>query len=260
MFVKVRLLRGYQKILTYKIPDDWSKYNLIGSVISVPIQNRTTQAVVLGIEEDVPKDGKFEIKEATAKDLMPQDYKYHEFTTKLSKFYFLEKEFFYRRFRSFFKASEKYKNYKSFINSVVNSSEPKDITLTGPQKDIVEYAARSIQKPKYDPILIHGVTGSGKTEVYRELIQKNFELDKSTILLLPEVSLAMQFQNIFENGFGDKITVIGFHSASTKKEKDILWKHLIEKKPCLIIGVHLPIILPVPNLGLTIVDEEHETG
>jgi len=257
MFVKVRLLKGYQKILTYKIPDGWETDNLIGSVISVPIRNRTTQAVVLGIEKS-SGNVRFDIKEAIARDLMPEDELYHEFASKLSKFYFLDPEFFYKRFRGFFNVV-KTKEPK-ISGKLENEIISKNVVLTDSQNQVVDYSSKFLNKPKYEPILVHGVTGSGKTEIYRELIQKNFELGKTTILLLPEVSLSLQFQNIFEKRFGDEIPIIGFHSASTKREKDILWKYLIDKKPCLIVGVHLPIILPIPNLGLIIIDEEHETG
>ncbi|MFH0898840.1 MAG: primosomal protein N' [bacterium] len=86
-----------------------------------------------------------------------------------------------------------------------------------------------------------------------------FEKKKSTILLLPEVSLSLQFEYLFKRDMPSLI-VYGFHSASKASEKKALWQNLLKGTPMLIIGVHLPMLLPIQNLGLIIIDEEHETG
>jgi len=82
---------------------------------------------------------------------------------------------------------------------------------------------------------------------------------KSGLLLLPEVSLAMQFQALLTRSLPG-VVIYGFHSASKIKEKRQLWEDLLAGRPILIIGVHLPVLLPIQNLGLIIVDEEHEHG
>jgi len=159
---------------------------------------------------------------------------------------------------------------KRFRNFIEQQAEEKSFLLEDekvqPLNNLSEsqiYAFKKIEpavtKAKYQVSILHGVTGSGKTEIYKHLILRCFEMQKSTILLLPEVSLAMRFEAIMKATFGQQ-NVLGFHSASTNQHKKLLWKSLINHSPCLIIGVHLPVLLPIANLGMIVVDEEHEVG
>ena len=108
--------------------------------------------------------------------------------------------------------------------------------------------------------MLHGVTGSGKTEVYKQLIIHAFKEKKSTILLLPEVTLAVQFERLLKSQLPVEIPIVSFHSATDAKTKKLLWKYCMENYPQLIIGVHMPVLLPLSNLGCIIIDEEHESG
>jgi primosomal protein N' (replication factor Y) len=110
------------------------------------------------------------------------------------------------------------------------------------------------------PTVIHGVTGSGKTEVYKKLITATCESGKTVILLLPEVTLAIQFYNLLRKQLPSSIELRSFHSATTIKEKKQTWQLLVSGHPLVLLGVHLPILLPIANLGLIIVDEEHDVG
>ena len=83
---------------------------------------------------------------------------------------------------------------------------------------------------------------------------------KTVLLLLPEVTLASQFIHLLRAQLPENIQLFDFHSGTTPKNKKLLWKALLEQKPIVIIGVHLPVLLPIANLGLIVVDEEHETG
>ena len=76
-----------------------------------------------------------------------------------------------------------------------------NVLLTSEQQNIVDYLKPFISNPDYKPTLIHGVTGSGKTEVYNKLIQECIDNNKSVLLLLPEVSLSLQFERIFRKSF-----------------------------------------------------------
>ena len=94
---------------------------------------------------------------------------------------------------------------------------------------------------------------------YKKLISHALAHQKTCLIMLPEVSLAIQFEHIFNKALSNA-SVFSFHSASSKKEKNNLWRALIDQQPLVIIGVHQPIFLPIANLGLIIVDEEHESG
>lgn len=80
------------------------------------------------------------------------------------------------------------------------------------------------------------------------------------LLSLPEVSLALEFEQRLRKEFSETIPLFSFHSATSAKNKKIVWQQLLDGKPVVIIGVHLPVLMPIANLGLIIIDEEHEVG
>ena len=262
MYVLVRLLKGYPKPLFYKIPQNLdNKNDLIGKIVQVPLKNKFTPALVLKTYQSLPEKVPFAIKEISSVKSFPNDIPFHSFIEKISNFYFTQPLHFYQRIRNFLLKPEKNKvteDIEIFSSSEIKTSEK--ILLTDEQQIVTDYLEQFIEKPKYTPVLLHGVTSSGKTEIYKKLIIKCIEDNKTVILLLPEVSLSLQFQHLLQNQLPSNINIIGFHSATKNSEKKELWNCLLKNKPILIIGVHMPMILPISNLGLIIIDEEHETG
>ena len=106
--------------------------------------------------------------------------------------------------------------------------------------------------------LLHGVTSSGKTEIYVQLIQKQLELGKQVLYLLPEIALTTQLVQRLQDYFGDKVAV--FHSRYSGNERVEVWNNMLNnsEKAQVIIGARSSLLLPFNNLGLIIVDEEHE--
>ncbi|MEO9258253.1 MAG: primosomal protein N', partial [Crocinitomicaceae bacterium] len=110
-----------------------------------------------------------------------------------------------------------------------------------------------------DVCLLHGVTGSGKTEIYEELIQEQLDLGKQVLFLLPEIALTTQLIERLSKYFGDLIGV--YHSKFNQNERVEIWNALLENNATkfrIILGARSSIFLPFQNLGLVIVDEEHE--
>ena len=270
MYVEVKLLKGFKKILTYKLSSNLENSkeipnikDLIGKIISVPIKNSVQHAIILKTKTNRPA-GPFKIRETLDLSLFPEDKLYHKFTNNISKFYFVNQIHFYQRVQNLIYQTDTKKRISPLKKQIIEA-KPKetfnvDVKLTTEQQSVVDYVAPGIEKKTYKPVLLHGVTASGKTEVYKTLIIKNFEKLKTTILLHPEVSLSMQFQKLLTKQLPPNIPIFGFHSATKNVEKKEMWKSIIENKPILILGVHLPILLPINNLGLIIVDEEHEKG
>ena len=258
IWVQVRLLKGFQQPLYYKIPTEWSPKPQIGTIIKVPIRTQMTPAVVLKTFDQKPETT-FDIKDAIAPERFPPDTHYQHFIKKVADFYFIDPVHFYQRIKSFLLTKKKSSLDHQFPSSYRDTT-PKEITLTDEQQSVFDYLNPKLAAPVFTPTLVHGVTGSGKTEIYKKLITSSITLNKTVVFLIPEVSLAVQFYHIFKKQLPPNIPVFGFHSASKPKEKRDLWQHLTEQKACLIVGVHLPIMLPIANLGLIIVDEEHETG
>jgi len=104
--------------------------------------------------------------------------------------------------------------------------------------------------------LLHGVTGSGKTEVYMNIIEHYIKQNKQSIMLVPEISLTTQTIDRFQKRFGNKIAV--FHSRLTKKEKFIQWTKVYNHEVDVVIGARSAIFAPIKKLGVIVIDEEHE--
>jgi len=209
----------------------------------------------------LPSNIDFDIKELIDLEKFPQDYLYNSFIEKISKFYFTQPLHFYQRIRNFLlKQKTTKKNIEIISPHTPDLEKHLNVSLTQEQQNVLDFLQNFTDEPSYAPTLLHGVTSSGKTEIYKKLIIECIQKNKSVVLLLPEVSLSIQFQHLLKNQLPQNISIIGFHSASKNSEKKELWQNLVNNKPTLIIGVHLPILLPIPNLGLIIVDEEHETG
>lgn len=129
----------------------------------------------------------------------------------------------------------------------------RDITLTPEQREIVE----EIEKDSKKYYLIHGITGSGKTEIYIELLKRAYGDGKNSIFLVPEISLTPQIINRFHLEFGDELAVL--HSKLTESEKNLQWELIGSGKKRVVLGVRSAIFAPIKNLQYIIIDEEHET-
>jgi primosomal protein N' (replication factor Y) (superfamily II helicase) len=131
---------------------------------------------------------------------------------------------------------------------------PKNHTLTSQQSEIVDSVKTAAGNPAVH--LIYGITGSGKTEVYIEIIRFYLEKGLGTILLIPEISLTPQMVDRFHTGFGSTIAIL--HSQLTERQRFEQWQQIRKGECRIVIGARSAIFAPVTNLGLIIVDEEHE--
>lgn len=125
--------------------------------------------------------------------------------------------------------------------------------LTLEQKQVLE----KIHLNSFQPYLLHGVTGSGKTEVYMRLIEQVLTNGKEAIILVPEISLTPQFIETFTHRFPDQIAVL--HSRLSDGEKYDEWRKIERKEVSIVIGARSAIFAPFTNLGIIIIDEEHST-
>lgn len=142
---------------------------------------------------------------------------------------------------------EKKEHYR--VNYVLDEIEKKELTVE--QAKVVDEV---INNPR-DIYLLHGVTGSGKTEVYMEMIDYYLRLGKTSIVLVPEISLTPQMVNRFQRRFGNKIAAI--HSALSDGEKYDEWRRISRGEASIVIGARSAIFAPFENIGIIIVDEEH---
>lgn len=135
----------------------------------------------------------------------------------------------------------------------------KNITpsLTTAQFHITEKIMQSMNG--FNRHLIHGVTGSGKSRIYLEVLDHVLKEGKNVLYLLPEINLTPQFLDYFKNSLD--CDIILFHSEISQSQKYLIWKNCFEsQKPTLYIGVRSAVFLPIQQLGLIIIDEEHDTS
>ena len=128
--------------------------------------------------------------------------------------------------------------------------------LTKLQKQVVTEVLES--KNINEVFLLHGVTGSGKTEVYMELIEELLKEDKESIVLVPEISLTEQIVSRFKSRFKDNIAIL--HSRLSDGEKYDEWRRIARGEIKIVIGARSAIFAPLKNIGIIIIDEEHTTS
>jgi primosomal protein N' (replication factor Y) (superfamily II helicase) len=140
-----------------------------------------------------------------------------------------------------------------------SSGMPENNLILNPhQTHAVEEIGRKAKDGTFHTFLLHGVTGSGKTQVYIETIRPIIEQGKSAIVLVPEISLTSQIVRRFRRYFGD--TVAALHSRMTPGERFDAWRLAHEGKCSIVIGPRSAIFAPLKNLAIIVVDEEHESA
>ncbi len=132
----------------------------------------------------------------------------------------------------------------------------RDIEPTEAQRKVIDTVAECIEPASFAAFLLHGVTGSGKTQVYIELVKKVLALKKSALILVPEISLTPQMTSRMYNNFGDIISVQ--HSRMSDGERYDSWRKIRKGKARVIVGARSALFSPIQNLGLIVVDEEHD--
>lgn len=133
----------------------------------------------------------------------------------------------------------------------------KDLVLSDHQTTAIESICKSVDSRTHSTSLLFGVTASGKTEVYLRALAHTISKGLGAIVLLPEISLTTQVVNIFKSRLGDKVAVA--HSYLSTGERYDEWRRISQGKASIVVGARSAIFAPLANLGLVIVDEEHES-
>ena len=129
------------------------------------------------------------------------------------------------------------------------------VILNEEQQSVIDRVL--MKEQQFSPFLLHGVTGSGKTEVYMRLIEHVIQKGKEAIVLVPEISLTPQMVERFRNRFGNQIAIL--HSRLSLGEKYDEWRKIERREVSIVIGARSAIFAPFTNLGMIIIDEEHST-
>ncbi len=133
-----------------------------------------------------------------------------------------------------------------------------DLILTDQQEKVLREITDALYAKNYKAFLLHGVTGSGKTEVYIRAMKTILELEKSALMLVPEIALTPVFSRRLRAVFGDEVAIL--HSNLSTGERFDEWRRIRRGDARVVIGTRSAVFAPLQNLGLVIVDEEHDSS
>lgn len=131
-------------------------------------------------------------------------------------------------------------------------------TLTPAQRSAVETLTRALQAGKYQAFLLYGVTGSGKTEVYLRAAAECLRMGRSVLMLVPEIALTAQVSQAFRDRFGSAVAV--WHSQLSPSDRYVQWLRIQRGDAPVVVGARSALFAPLSNIGLILVDEEHEAS
>jgi primosomal protein N' (replication factor Y) len=134
----------------------------------------------------------------------------------------------------------------------------KDYNLSSAQAVVLTEINQLLRNKVYAPFLLHGVTGSGKTEVYIRAMRVALEVGRSALMLVPEIALTPVFSRRLRAHFGDRVAI--FHSSLSRGQRFDEWTRVRNGDARIVIGTRSAVFAPMKNLGLVIVDEEHESS
>lgn len=253
LFVEVALDVPLAEALTYRWPPQWSDAPRIGQSVIAPLGRRRAQGVIVGVhsqsslDENIVKDI-LEINEDHP--LLPAPYL--EWMKWMSSYYLHP---FGRVVAHAFPPLKK-KGRGSKKSPLIKAT----LSETSPLLTEEQQAALQGIRPLdgFAVHLLHGVTGSGKTEVYIDLFTECLTNGKQGLLLVPEIALTPQLIRRFAQRLGDEIAVL--HSHLTEREKTEQWWLAFQGERRLVIGARSALFCPLKNLGLIVIDEEHEAS
>lgn len=145
--------------------------------------------------------------------------------------------------------------WRSPVSGITRTTSPE---MTAEQQNALNILKRLIKTGRTQTALLFGVTASGKTEVYLNAIAHALEMGRSAIVLLPEIALTAQVVDVFIGRFGEQVALL--HSRLSEGERHDEWRRMQEGKARIVVGARSAVFAPVKNVGLIVVDEEHEAS
>ncbi len=142
------------------------------------------------------------------------------------------------------------------LGDLTKRDEPPE--LTHDQKNVFKEISKQIEANEYGTFLLHGITGSGKTEVYLNAIQKALEQGRQAVMMVPEISLTPQTATVFRKRFGNSVAIL--HSGLTSIERFLEWKKILEGRVSIAVGARSAVFAPFEKPGVFIIDEEHDSS
>jgi primosomal protein N' (replication factor Y) len=227
-----------------------------GQVVEVPLRRRKELGCVVSIDESNSKE-----YQKTPKDKIKSiiqivpEFKLDE--SELELYEWMSHYYHYSLGQVIFDCLPNRLKRPRPLESVKGEGNELEFTPNANQQNITEEIRNGLSD--FNRYLIHGVTGSGKTAVYMDLIKKTLESGKSVLYMLPEINLTPQFTTTFSKYLTG--TILSYHSELSNSQKYQIWQTArTTNEPTLILGVRSSVFIPLNNLGLIVIDEEHDTS
>ncbi len=261
-FVEIAVEAPLPRLLTYRLPQNLSSQVIIGSRVLVPLGPRKSKGVLVSeIKSSSALAKGREIKpiieiidEPALGDKMRLWLKW------LAQYYLHPPGQVYSMAFSPGLEIRKRKGRKKAPTdlNLTKQDSHRPFTPNEDQQKAISKIGDATQNTKFQPFLLWGVTGSGKTEVYLQCIEKVVKSPKQALVLVPEISLTPQLVKRFVGRFGENVAVL--HSHLTERERSDQWWSVVRGKKQILVGARSALFCPVENLGIIIVDEEHEAS
>jgi primosomal protein N' (replication factor Y) (superfamily II helicase) len=227
-----------------------------GQVVEVPLRNRLEWGCVVSVDESTSK----EFLELDHDKIKPINSRVDDWIlseSELQLYEWIASYYHYGLGQVIFDCIPKTLKLPRSSKNIIGEGRELDFALNSRQQLLVDEMAQKLGS--FSRFLVHGVTGSGKSAVYLELIRRTLKDGKSVLFLLPEINLTPQFTEFFARYIGHPI--YSYHSELSEAQKYLAWKTAKHSpNPLLLLGVRSSIFIPVNNLGLIIIDEEHDTS
>ena len=247
MYYNIIIARPFDKVFTYKLDDQSLE---IGQIVIVPFGKAMEVGMVMEIDVKKPD---YNIKKIES---VISGIKFNEINIKFLKWV---SDYTLAPIGSVLKLFTINKDIISYQRDTNDLPEPSfKSTILNDEQDKAKVDILKIQEHSHKPIVLEGVTGSGKTEVYFDLIEREINESKQILIMVPEISLTPQLENRFKERFGLEIKI--WHSKITPKRRKEIWHKCYDGEPLVVIGARSSLFLPFKNLGLTVIDEEHDSS
>lgn len=263
-FVHVALPLPLRQTFTYRLPEELIEQVVVGSTLLVPFRQKTLTGYAVGLSSEKEPGGPGKLKSVTQVidrgPLFPSDLL--SVTRWMADYYLCGWGEVLRA-----AVPDKGAGKKRRVSDIEDiplpdelmvEAEPERFSLSTQQKQVLEPLLSALGQRQYMTAVLHGVTASGKTAVYEELVAKSLEMGREAIVLVPEISITPQMVALFRTRFGSSVTL--FHSRLKPKDRYLQWRRVLSGEASVVIGPRSAVLAPVKNPGVIIVDEEHESS
>lgn len=226
----------------------------LGDFVEVPFRGKTTMGVVWSQEKSLYSGA---VKEIVRRlDLPPLSPQNHQFVTWAARYNLAPVGMVLKMVLPVSLEANPKKAKAPFDIGIPQLSRPEKLCLSDDQAAAAAAIESAIEEERFQPFLLDGVTGSGKTEVYLSAMEATLKKGRQVVVLLPEIALTTQWLDRFQRRFG--VQPLQWHSGLTPRVRQQTWVAILEGRASVVVGARSALFLPYPNLGLIIVDEEHD--